>query len=1659
VTATNIPSSYAVTGTLPTGIAFDTGTGQFSGTPTAPGPLASNAYPLQITATNSSGTSAPQNFTLNVNYATPVVTSGATANGTGDTPFNYQITASNLPQTFGVTGALPTGVTLNSSTGLISGTPTQSGTFPVTVSATNPAGTGTKGVTITIAAGVPVITSASSANGQTGQPFSHQITATYSPTSYAISAGALPPGVTLNTSSGLISGTPTTVGTFNVTVSATNATGTGTQPLSIGITLGPPVITSANSAAGGVGNPFTYQITATQSPTSFNASGLPPGLGVNTSTGLISGTPTSGGTFNATVSATNASGTGNMGVTITISVLAPAITSPNSANGQTGVAFSYQITAANGPLSYNASGLPPGLTVDTSTGLISGTPTAVGTFNATVSASNGAGTGSQGVTFNITLGPPVITSASPANGAVGIAFNYQITASNNPTSFNATGLPPGLSVNTSTGLISGTPTTTGAFTVIVSATNATGTGTKSVTMNIAVGAPAITSASSASGQSGQPFSYQITATNAPTSYGASGLPPGVTVNTTTGLVSGTPTTTGTFNASITATNGTGTGSAGLTITITLGPPLITSPATANGATGVAFTYQITALNSPTSFNATGLPPGLGVNTATGLISGTPSTTGTFNATVSATNGVGTGSQSVVFTIVTGPPVITSASLANAQTLVPFSYAITATNSPTTFGAAGLPFGFSVDATTGVISGTTAATGTFNVTLSATNAAGTGTRGLTIVVTVGPPGITSEPTATAAIGQPFSYQIRASNSPTSYGASGLPTGLSVNTTTGVISGTPTAGGTFNVTISASNGTSTVTQQLVITIAFVAPAAANLTVSAVFQTPLTITLPASGQFTQVAIATPPEHGTLSTPSGTTVVYTPAAGYSGPDSFTYTATGPGGTSAPATVTITIGTLPPTAAALTMTVTVNSALTVDVRQFITGSGITGVAIGTSPTHGTASVNGTRITYTPQTGFFGADAFTYVAFGNAGASAPALISVTVVGRTDPTRDADVMGVVAAHAAAADRFARAQIGNFQQRLEALHVRRPEPKAEVEPEPEKAAERKKPVMVASADNLLGIMPAATTSALSSALATSAMSLASSQSLSVNGAAGIGDGTSAWIAGNVRFGHRDANGTTNTRFTSDGVSVGVDRRFGDRLALGVGLGFARDRSDIGAQGSKSDADGKAVAVYGSFQPGARTFVDAVAGYASLDFDSDRFVPLANDFARASRRGDQWFGSIAAGYEHRIEGLLVSPYARLDYASTRLKQATERGAGLNALTYFDQTLRMFEGSVGVRVESQHDTRFGSVRPRARIEFTHDFEGDRSASLAYADDFGTRYIATPAGVKRNALLLGVGSDFTLGAGGLKLGLDYFARRSSHTDLDQGVRLMLTAPLDGKGSSGWFASSSMFSDPVRVEAGYMYDDNVTRGREARNKLADHIFSVNVSKGHVFPVNANLRVVGSLFGGAEELHRYTGLGRVTGGGQAELQYRPSGDFDAITWGVFARIAGDYYDSSIRRGVRYHLAANARRSLTDRIEGFAAVFANVRDGKSAVFDLKDYGAKLNLDYSLGGPNGSLYAAGEYRRGDAVSSGRFSLDNIDVADVFTPDEAFGAGFFAYRFDAKTWIGTLGYNKPLGPRDAIDFSYRRVQTYPNDRPPWLTGPFRYIDNQYSIIYLMRF
>jgi hypothetical protein len=171
------------------------------------------------------------------------------------------------------------------------------------------------------------------------KPFTYQIAATGSPTSYAVTSGTLPTGVTLKTDPdhlGLISGTPTdsTPATLQFTIAATSGAGTGSASFTIGYNH--PVITNAATATATMGKPFTLQILASHSPTSYSADGLPEGVTVNHTTGLISGTPTVYGSGTVTLYAANAGGKYSYAVNLTIGVAPSVVTTKKKLTSSNG---------------------------------------------------------------------------------------------------------------------------------------------------------------------------------------------------------------------------------------------------------------------------------------------------------------------------------------------------------------------------------------------------------------------------------------------------------------------------------------------------------------------------------------------------------------------------------------------------------------------------------------------------------------------------------------------------------------------------------------------------------------------------------------------------------------------------------------------------------------------------------------------------------------------------------------------------------------------------------------------------------------------------------------------------------------------------------------------------------------------------------------------------------------------------------------------------------------------------------------------------------------------------------------------------------------------------------------------------------------------------
>ena len=482
---------HLTTGSLPGWATLNSSTGVLSGTP---GPSDLGSTNFTVTASNG-GSNIAQVYNLVVYSPLTVLPASSTALaiGTVGNAYNQTISASGgTPNySFAVTGGgLPGGLNLNHSNGSLSGTPTAAGSFSFIVTVTDSnSDTASQNYTVTVNPAIVVSPTSPTglAIGTVGNPYSQSITASGGAGgTYTFTTTDPLDGLTL-TPGGLLSGSPTTYGTFSIIVTATDSDGgTGSQQYTL--TVNPAIIVSPTSstglAIGTLGNFYSQTISATGGAGgsyTFTEVGSLDGLSLNASSGTLTGTLTAVGSYTFTVTATDSDGgTGTQQYTLTVH---PAIiVSPTSAIGLAIATvsnyYSQTITASGGagsPFTFTTTGPLDGLGLSTG-GLLTGSPTTYGTFTFTITATDGdAGTGSQ--QYKLTVNPPIIVSpTSPtelAIATVGNNYNQTITASGgagSPYTFTTADPLDGLSLS-SDGTLSGSPTTFGTFTFTVTATD------------------------------------------------------------------------------------------------------------------------------------------------------------------------------------------------------------------------------------------------------------------------------------------------------------------------------------------------------------------------------------------------------------------------------------------------------------------------------------------------------------------------------------------------------------------------------------------------------------------------------------------------------------------------------------------------------------------------------------------------------------------------------------------------------------------------------------------------------------------------------------------------------------------------------------------------------------------------------------------------------------------------------------------------------------------------------------------------------------------------------------------------------------------------------------------------------------------------------------
>jgi hypothetical protein len=592
------------------------------------------------------------------------------------------ITINGNPATATVNGVTVSGVTVNagSVTANVAATcAATTATFNLVVTDNqNVTGTGTLTVTVT-ANTPPVLSYGNQAFPPGSTPSFGPATATDNGaiTGFALQSITPAAGLALsvNPATGQVTVTSATIAQiYTVVIRATDNCGSMTDA-TFTVMLPCPTVTlnpvSLPSAA--VSTAYNQTLTASPAGTAYSfalTSGtLPAGLTLN-SNGSFSGAPTQSGVFNFRVTATGFGAcSGFRDYALTVSCPGISITTTSLPGGSIGAVYSQTVTASPaGSYSFSVSSgaLPPGLTLNAATGAITGTPAVSGSFNFTITASAGGCAASQNYTVAIACATISLSPAALPSGQAGIAYSQTInvTPAGSYTFTLITGsLPAGLTLTSSTGEISGLPMVTGSSTFTVKAQSATGcNATQSYTLAINCPSVTLTPASLPSGTTGTPYSQTVAASPAGGGYiysiTSGSLPAGLSLNLATGVLSGTPSASGTSTFTVTATGfGSCAGSKSYTVVIGGGGcPTITLPASLPGGNvGKLYNQLVTA--SPSGSYTYGLsgtvPPGVTFYSASALLFGYPTTQGSYTFTITATAGSCSASQS--YTVAIGAP--------------------------------------------------------------------------------------------------------------------------------------------------------------------------------------------------------------------------------------------------------------------------------------------------------------------------------------------------------------------------------------------------------------------------------------------------------------------------------------------------------------------------------------------------------------------------------------------------------------------------------------------------------------------------------------------------------------------------------------------------------------------------------------------------------------------------------------------------------------------------------------------------------------------------------------------------------------------------------------------------------------------------------------------
>ena len=667
---------YRWSGSAPAGLSLST-SGSIAGTPNAAG-----SFSFTATVTDNNSATANRSFALTIN-APPltITTTSPLARGRAGVAYSQTLAASGGVPPYRWSGTVPAGLSL-AAAGSISGTPSTPGTFSFTATVTDSMSvTANRNFSIAIdPPALAITTGPILPAGTVGTAYSQNLSASGGTPPYRWSGLALA-GLTLG-SDGLIAGTPSTAGTFTFAAQVSDAASlqtTGQFTITIDSVSSPLAITTSgilSSIAVRAQYSQTLNASGGTPPYAWStiAGALPAGIVLNPN-GTLGGAADAAGVFSFTARVTDSAAL-NFSKQFTLNVTSglTITTAPSLPPSSVGSDYSQPLSAAGGVAPYTwsivAGALPAGLSIDASTGTISGVLTAAGVFTFTTQViDRGAGVATKQFTLLTAAGLTIVTPPILSGGAINMPYSQPLVATGGipllTWSISSGQLPPGLSLDPSSGAISGIASEAGSFSFTVQVSDSASLKvSKQLTITIAPGLTISTAPALPAGAEGAAYGLTLVAAGGRSPYIWSiisgSLPPGLDLDPSNGRISGTLSAAGTFGFTAQVSDS-GSVGASKQFTITIAPHLAitTSPLVSNLMAGTVFTLALAANGGTPPYvwavTAGSLPDGLALDAASGLVSGRPSAPGPFELSIQVSDNAGAVSSRQFSLSVDAPP--------------------------------------------------------------------------------------------------------------------------------------------------------------------------------------------------------------------------------------------------------------------------------------------------------------------------------------------------------------------------------------------------------------------------------------------------------------------------------------------------------------------------------------------------------------------------------------------------------------------------------------------------------------------------------------------------------------------------------------------------------------------------------------------------------------------------------------------------------------------------------------------------------------------------------------------------------------------------------------------------------------------------------------------